>query len=148
MGADARLKGQEVSIRVIQAGTTVKELDSIASFNDNTVFEIKEDGFLGESVNRFDTTLSGYGGDFEFQTTGSKYWNLILAIEKKATREDPTLIFNVVRTDFYANGQSAVITYSDVSWGAFPTNVPKRDDFVKIKAEFKTSKRTIQIDAV
>lgn len=146
--ADPRLKGQEMSIRVVDGSEVVDQIDSTASFNDSVKFEIKEDGFLGEVVNRFDTVLNGYSGDMEFQVHDAKWLLFVERVEKKATREDPTITFNIVRTDFFANGSSAVIVYKDVSWGEFGTSVGSRTDFTKVKAPFATGERSININQV
>lgn len=146
--ADPRLKGQEISIRVIQAGSVVNTISAVASFNDSVMLEIKEDGFLGEPVNRFDNVLNGYSGDFEFQPSTAHWLEFVQSAEAKARREQPALIFNIVRTDFFANGETAIITYSDVSFGAIPTSIPAKNDFVKAKMEFKCGERTIQVNAI
>ena len=148
MGADPRLKGQEMSIRVVQDSNVLQQIDSVASFNDAVKFEIKEDGFLGEVVNRFDSVLNGYTGDLEFQVHDATWLAFEQAVEAKVTRQTPGTVFNVVRTDFFANGSSAVIVYSDVSWGEFGTSAGSRADFIKVKAPFGTSDRSVQINQV
>ena len=111
---DQRLKGQEISVRVIQAGNVINSIDAISAFNNNVALEIKEQGYLGEVVNRFDEILNGFGGDFEFHVTRADWNNLVSAIIDRAQRRTPEVVFNVVRTDFYPNGDSAVYTYQDV----------------------------------
>jgi hypothetical protein len=148
MTTQSRLKGQEVSIRVVQDATTVDTLDSISSMNDEVALEIKEDGFLGEPVNRFDEILNGYGGDFEMQLTNANWTRWQQAIIDRATRRKPSLKFNIVRTDFYASGDSSIFTYKDVKWGSMPTTIGARGDFVKVKASFKCSERSVQTNAL
>lgn len=148
MSADLRLKGQEVTVKITRAGSVVTEINSIGSFNDNVMLEIKQDGFLGEAVDRFDEVLGGYGGDFEIQHNTARWHELVLAIESRARREQPDLVFNVIRTDFYANGETAVITFIDVKWGAVPRNLSGRAEYDKAKFEFKTSEKDVQINAL
>lgn len=146
--ADQRIKGQEVSIRVIQAGNLVAEIDSVSAFNDEVSLELKEAGFLGETVNRFDEILNGFGGDMEFHVAKAN-WNLLVsAIIDRATRRTPDVIFNVVRTDFYPNGDSAVYTYQDVKWGPIPTSIASRGDYVKPKMQFKCEERPVKINGL
>lgn len=147
MAADPRLKGQEVVLRILQDGQLVDELQAIGSFNDEVKLEIKEDGFLGEPTNRFDQILNGYGGDLEFQTNTSGYLAFIASIEGKAKRT-VFPVFNIVRTDLYVNGQTAVITYPDVKWGAIPTSVGGRGEYAKTKLAFSCEDRTVQINAI
>lgn len=148
MTTQSRLKGQEISIRVVQDATTVDTLDSIGSFNEEVALEIKEDGFLGEPVNRFDEILNGFSGDFEMQLTNAAWVRWQQAIIDRATRRRPALKFNVVRTDFYASGDSSIFTYKDVKWGAQPTSLGSRGDYVKVKASFKCSERAVQTNAL
>lgn len=143
MATQPRLKGQEISVRVLQDGQVIRTLDSISSFNDTVALEIKEDGFLGEPTNRFDEILNGFGGDFEAQTTNANFIDLQLAVIERATRRTPGITFNVVRVDLYPNGDSAIFTYVDVRWGEQPTSIGSRGDYVKFKASFKCSERPV-----
>lgn len=143
-----RLKGQEVSIRVVQGGTVVNTIDSVSAFNENVMLELKENGYLGETVNRFDEILNGFGGDFEFHIAQASWQELELSIIDRATRRQPDLIFNVIRTDFYPNGDTAITTYSDVKWGPIPKNIPSRGDYVKPRMEFRCSERPVAINSL
>lgn len=145
---DARLKGQEVEIRVVASGTVVQEISAIASFNDNVKLELKEDGFLGEVTNRYDEILNGFGGDLEFQVTQATWYEFVNRITDRAQRKTPEVVFNVIRVDFFANGQSAIVTYEDVKWGPIPSSVASRGDFVKPRLEFGCSTRSVQINAL
>lgn len=146
--ADQRLKGQEVSVRVIQAGTVIGSIDSVSSMNDTVGLETKEDGFLGETVNRFDEVLNGFGGDFEFQVNRANWEDLVKAILDRATRLTPDVSFNIIRTDFFPNGDTNIYVYTDVHFGAIPTSIPSRGDYVKPRLEFKCSERPVQTNAL
>lgn len=146
--AEQRLKGQEVSVRVIQAGQVITSIDSISVFNDNVALELKEQGYLGESVNRFDEVFNGFGGDFEFHVNQSDWHDLVNAILDRATRAVPDTVFNVVRVDLYPNGGDATFTYTDVKWGAIPTTVASRGDYVKPRMEFRCEERPVVIDGL
>ena len=143
-----RLKGQEIILQAVSAGQVVTEVSAIASFNDSVMLELKEDQFLGEPVNRFDQVLNGFSGDFEFQLEEATWTDFVNLIVAKAKREQPDLLFNMVRTDFYPNGQTAVIVYQDVSWGAIPTTIASKNDFVKVKMEFRCSKRSVSVNSL
>ncbi len=146
---DLRLRGQEIQLRALSDGVVANEVSSnISSFDDSVSFEIKEDGFIGEKTNRFDDILNGYSGGFEFQVNNAAWLNFEQAMERRAKREDPTLVFNIIRTDLFANGGSAVIVYMDVKWGELPTNVGGRAEYAKVKAQFKCSQRTVTINQI
>lgn len=143
-----RLKGQEVSIRVVDSGTLVASLDSISSFNSEMKSEIKEDGFLGETTNRFDDIHNGYGGDFEIQLRRPDWADFQLRVQARQERKNPNIVFNVVRTDLYPDGTSTVYTYIDVKWGPMTESIGSRSDFVKGKCQFACSKRTVKQNAL
>lgn len=134
-------------MRILQDGALVDELQAVGSFNDEVKLEIKEDGFLGEPTNRVDQILNGYGGDLEVQVNSPSYLTFVASVEAKGKRE-AFPIFNVVQTQLYANGQTAVITYPDVSWGAIPTSVGGRPEYAKVKLPFACSDRTVQVNAI
>jgi len=141
--SDPSLLGQDVSIRVVQDGVVIATIDAPTSFNETVSREIKESGHLGEFVNRFVEILNGYGGDMELKISKSD-WNLLgQQIDNKATRKTPNLEFNVVRADLFANGESSIYTYKDVSWGDEGTTLGSRGDFVKVKLMFKCSSRAV-----
>ena len=146
--ADPRLKGQEVSVRIINNGTVVTEIDSVANLNEATMLEIKEAGYLGETTNRFDEVLNGFGGDLEINITRANWIALELAVIARARRETPDVKFNVVVTDFLPNGETVIKTYLDVAWGEMPKSVPGRGDYVKPKLAFKCSERAVAVNAL
>lgn len=145
---DQRLKGQEVSIRIVRDGVVDTEIDSISSFNEETALELKEAGYLGETVNRFDEILNGFGGDMEIHVTRANWIALELAVISRARRETVAVVFNVVVTDLYPNGESQLRVYSDVHWGPMPKAVASRGDYVKPKLQFKCSERAVSVNAL
>lgn len=133
-----RLKGQEVNIQVVQDGVVQASIDSISSFNDTMKADLKEDGFLGETTNRYDEVFNGHSGGMEVHLTSQDWMVLRAAIKARMRRQQPTLVFNFVRTDFYANGDTPITTYPDVKFGSMPMQIGSRGDFVKVSFEFAT----------
>lgn len=145
---DQRIKGQETSIKVIQAGIVIETIETIAVFNDSTNFETKEAGYLGETANRYDEVYNGVSGDFEFNVSRPGWNDFVKAIEDRATRKTPDVVFNIVRADLYPNGDSSIVTYEDVAWGPVPTNIPSRGDYIKVRMEFKCARKTVKNNAL
>jgi hypothetical protein len=146
MTIDLRLKGQEVSFRAIRGGVVVDSIDSVTSFDEDVMMEIKQDGFLGELVNRFDAIFNGFGGNFEFHVHNNLWVGFQRGIIDKAQRLTPDTVYNCIRTDFYPNGDNTIYTYRDVQWGAMPTTVASRGDYVKVKGSFNCSERPEQVN--
>lgn len=143
---DQRLKGQSVEIRVVQGGNVVQTLQSIENFTSNVDIVLKEDGFLGETVNRFDSVFNGYGGSFSNQPNDASYHEFQDAMVAKARRERPDLVFNIIRTEFFDNGSTAVVTFLDVAWGGTGSEVGSRADYTKSKFEWKCSEKDTQLN--
>lgn len=146
--AEARLKGQECEIRITRAGSVEASIAAIGNFNDQVMLETKQDGFLGELEDRFDDVFHGYSFDLEFQVSNAQWIDFQTAMIERSQRLTPDVVFNVIRTDFYSNGDTLILTYMDVKFGPQPSNIPSRADFVKIKLEGKCSKRTVQKNAL
>lgn len=141
---DPRLRGQEVEIRIFTDSVLEDSITLVSSFEETFKLEKKEDGFLGETTNRYDHIFNGIDGKTEFQVNSSAWMRFQNAIKAQAQRKTPATVINLVRTDFYANGETAVVTYADCKFGASPTSVPARGDFVKVSLDFSCSDRDEQ----
>lgn len=148
MSAGLRLKGQEVSIRIVAGGVLQASIDSVSSMDDNVKLNLLEQGFLGETANRFDESFDGFGANFEIQMTKADASQLDDAIVAKAKRETPDVVFNMVRTDLYSDGSSNVYTYMDMHWGSIPTTISSRGDYVKKKFSAACTERLRQMNGV
>lgn len=145
MSNDPRLRGQEVEVRILLDGELQANVTAIASFEETFKLEKKEDGFLGEVTNRYDHIFNGIDGKLEMQVNTTDWMLLQNAIKSQAQRKTPGTIINLIRTDYYANGQTAVITYSDCKFGPQPTSIASRQDFVKVSMDFSCSDRAEQL---
>jgi hypothetical protein len=138
---EQRLLGQDVTVRLVRDGTVVTTITAIGSFSDSVELEIKQEEFLGRATSDFSDVFSGYKGDLEFQTAQAGWTDFVDAQVARATRADPGIVFNVVRTDLYASGDSSIFVYKDVAWGADASTIGARKDFAKIKLSFACSER-------
>lgn len=145
---DPRLRGQEVEVRIFTDGVLESTITSIASFEETFKLEKKEDGFLGEQTNRYDHIFNGIDGRLEFQVNSADWMLFENAVKSQAQRKTPATVINLVRSDFYANGQIAIITYANSKFGPMPTSVPGRGEFVKVSLDFSCSDRDEQITSV
>lgn len=145
MSNDPRLRGQEVEVRVVRDGVPEVTITSVATFEETFKLEKKEDGFLGETTNRYDHIFNGIDGKVEFQVNTNDWITLQNAIKLQAQRKQPGTVINLVRTDYYANGQTTVITYGDCRFGPSPTSIGGRGEFVKVSLDFSASDRDEQL---
>lgn len=145
---DPRLRGQEVEVRIFANGVLQDSITAVASFEETFKLEKKEDGFLGEQSNRYDDIFNGIDGRMEFQVNSADWMLFQNAIKLRAQRKQPGTVINMVRTDFYANGQTAIVTYADCKFGASPTSVAGRGEFVKVSLDFSCTERDEQFSSV
>lgn len=145
MSNDPRLRGQEVEVRILTNGTPEATITAIASFEETFKLEKKEDGFLGEVTNRYDHIYNGIDGKLEIQVNTNDWITFQNAIKAQAQRKQPGTVINMTRTDYYANGQTTVITYGDCKFGPQPTSVAGRGEFVKVSMDFSCSDRDEQL---
>jgi hypothetical protein len=140
---EQRLLGQDVTVRLIRDGTVVSEITAIGTFDDTMENEIKEENFLGHTASTYSDVFSGYKGNLEFQSARSGWTEFVEAIRSRAQRKDPGIVFNVVRSDIYANGDSTVFVYMDVAWGPAASSIASRKEFAKHKLTFACSERSM-----
>lgn len=130
-----RIKGQEVSVLVTMDGELQAEITDIQNFGITLQLELLQQGYLGETSDRYDEVFKGAKFDFEMHTHSQDYWTLVASIIDRARRKTPNLVFNIVATLSYPNGDTPTVTLPDVSWGPSAVNAPARADYVKIKME-------------
>ncbi len=142
MGAQ-RLKGQEVSVIIIQDSVPLDAITDIRSFEFSFELEQKDDGYLGETTNRKDSVFKGISGRMELHTSNKKVFSLIQSAVDKARRRTPGVRINIKAAFKYPNGDQARITITDVEFGAFPINASSRSDFVTVGVSFSASEARV-----
>jgi hypothetical protein len=130
--SEPRLRGQEAEIRITVAGALSDAFTAVASFNDTMQLEASTQGFLGELTDRKDSIFNGFEFGGEMQVENQQWMAFQQTLKDKAQRKTPDVQINIVRTDFYANGDAPSRTYLDCSFGAMPTAIASRADFVKV----------------
>lgn len=134
-----RLRGQEVQLLVLDGANRVEEIKAIGSYDVASKYEIQQDGFIGETTDEYDFIYSGESGSFKFQINSSKWARFKARINAKARRVQPTLTFNIVRVQLFANGSSLTTTYQNVAWGEIAESGGSRRDFVSLNMPFACS---------
>jgi hypothetical protein len=131
-----RLKGQEISLLIVRDGALEAELTDIQNFNAEFMLEQLAQGYLGEKTERHDEIYKGTKGDFEMHTHSQDWITFLAAIKDRAQRVTPDTVFNISAVLAYPNGQTPVVFFPDVKFGAMPLSVGSRDDYKKIKVDF------------
>ncbi len=137
-----RLIGQQVMVTFVLNGAIItlpETVDTELNINLKTI----EEGYLGETVNRFDDILEGYSGKATLHLSSYEAFLVAQALSQRAQARDPSIIFNVSFRHSFSNGTSAKLLLTDVYMDAIPFKTPKRDEYVNVELSFKCSNLTI-----
>jgi len=133
--ATDRIRGQETSILVTRGGDLEATLTDIQGFNLELEFELKSQGYLGEKTERKDYIFKGVKFDFEMHTHSQDWIPFVVAVQDKAKRNTPTIVFTIAAILQYPDGTTPDATLTDVSFGALPINISARAEYVKHKIQ-------------
>ena len=145
MSTAQRLKGQEVSILIVQDGVLQDTLVDIQNFNLELEFEIKSQGYLGEKTNRKDYVFNGAKFDGELHVHTEDFLAFAQAVHDKAQRITPDTVFNITGVFSFPNGDQPELLLNDVSFGTIPINAGSRGDYVKTKIQGEVEDIEIQL---
>lgn len=135
-----RLKGQETKMICTGPDGVEQGLIDIKSLNLVVDMEILEEALLGETVNRFDDILNGFGGDFEAQIENRLWMDWIGRMTDRAARRLPAASqFNVTTALALSSGLRPRLLFEDVFWGQTGLRVASRKEYVTIRSEWKCS---------
>jgi len=144
MSTAQRIKGQEVSLLIVQDSVLQETLTDIQNFNMELEFEVKSQGYLGEKTNRKDYIFNGCKFDFEIHVHTQDVFTFIQAIHDKAQRLTPDVQFNITGIFSFPNGDEPELLLTDCAWGALPMNIGSRGDYVKFKMQGECSDIDLQ----
>jgi len=139
-----RIKGQEVSVVIMAGGDLQSQLTDIQNFNCTMKLRKIEQGYLGETANRFDEIYDGCELDFEMHVHSQDWFTYLQSIFDRARRRTPDVVFNVTATLFYPNGETPTIKFPDIKFGDMPVAISSRGDYVKIKVQASCSEPQLQ----
>ena len=132
-----RLRGQEVSVQVVQNGALLADISDVKSFEVEFQLDVMSEGYLGEFTDRRDDMFKGVTGKIEFHIENGAPFDLVNAIVQRAQRRVPGTQFNVQSTVRLANGQRKRIVINDLYFGSVPFNVASRTDYVTYSLSFE-----------
>lgn len=137
-----RIKGQEVSISVITNGQPVDSLETAKSLDFTFKLEILQEGYLGETTDRYDSVYKGVSGNVEFHYSNAAPLNLAVGLIQKARRREANTKVNIKATLAFPSGRRARIIFRDVEFGELPFGFSSRSDYGTFKVSFACSEAT------
>lgn len=134
-----RIRGQEIELAVLLNGEQIDSFNLIKSFDATIELETQEEGYLGETSNRFDEIFKGISGKADCHIESQEVFNAFQAIIDRARRRDPALQVNIKATLNFPNGDRPKLLFPDVYFGAIPLTVGGRSEYVQFSLDFKGS---------
>jgi hypothetical protein len=138
-----RLKGQEVELVMLVDGAPRENLAFAQSLDFTFKTEIKQEGYLGETTDRYDTIFNGVEGKTKHHFDNPEPFNIVRLVINRARNREPGTVFNLRATLKFPNGQKARIVFRDVAFGPLPISVGSRQDYVSFSLDFACSEAQV-----
>ena len=135
-----RLKGQEATISFVGPTGDEDGLQDVVSFEAELDVEILEEGFLGETANRYDDIFNGVSGRVEIQIESEAYFRFQQRVQDRAQRRSPAAGKFIAKASFrFPSGNRFRLTFEDIFFGPLPIRAPSRRDYVTATIQWKGS---------
>jgi len=134
-----RVRGQEVSVQVVQNGKIVAELTDVKSFDVEFQMDVMKEGYLGEFTDRRDDMFKGISGKIEFHIENTAPFDFINAIVQRSQSRVKGTQFNVQSTINLPNGQVKRLLVNDIFFSNVPVNVSGRSDYVTYSLPYEAA---------
>jgi hypothetical protein len=134
-----RVRGQEVSVQVVQNGRIVAELTDVKSFDVEFQMDVMKEGYLGEFTDRRDDMFKGISGKIEFHIENNAPFDFINAIVQRSQSRVKGTQFNVQSTINLPNGQVKRLLVNDIFFSNVPVNVSGRSDYVTYSLPYEAA---------
>lgn len=128
-----RIKGQEIFVTLMKDGAQVAALNDIRNFTLTPNFDKKEEGYLGETNNRYDEIFKGVSFEFEAHVEQAAFIDFMQAIKERAARRTPGTVINIFATLNFPGGDRARIVMRDCFFADMPFSVGSRSDYASVK---------------
>lgn len=128
-----RIKSQECTIVIVRNGVVEAELTDIQDFNTSLLLELVQQGYLGETTDRFDEVFKGAKFDFSMHHHSQDHITFNKAIIARARRQAIGMVINVSAVFNFPNGDTPTWTWPDAYFGEIGVNLPGRTEYKKSK---------------
>jgi hypothetical protein len=134
-----RIKGQEVEMLLVVNGVAQTTTTDVRSLEIAPKLEMLEEGYLGETTDRYDEIYKGIRGTVELHFENADVFAFFQSVVDRARRRTPGTTINFKAALNFPNGNRPVVMISDCYFGEFPINFGSRQDYGSIKMEFQAS---------
>lgn len=140
-----RLKGQEISLSMSDdVDGVVEGLDLIQSFEFEFMFDILQEGYLGETEDRFDEIYKGVSGSMTLHLDKGAWFDLTQKVQDRAQRRDGATdtVFTVTATFEFPDAVERRLVFEDIFFGALPGSFGGRDEYMECTVPWNCSRAT------
>lgn len=137
--ADQRIKGQEVEVLLVVNNIVQATITDVRSAEFAAKFDILQEGYLGETTDRYDEIYKGMRGTLEFHFENEDVFTLLQSIVDRARRRTPGTLINIKAALNFPNGQRPRIIVRDTHFGEIPFNFGDRAAYGSMKLDFGAS---------
>lgn len=132
---NSRVKGQDVEIAVLVDSTQEDSLTNVRNFEVAFKLERTQEGYLGETTDRYDEIFRGARMRMEVHFETQDIFAFVKKILDRAQRRDPTISINIKATLNMPNGETPRLVFKDVYFGEIPFNFGSRSDYGAVTLE-------------
>lgn len=137
--ADQRIKGQEVELILVVNGAPQTDTTDVRSFEVALKTEMLEEGYLGETTNRYDEVFKGVRGRIELNFENQSIFAMFQSIVDRARRRVAGVQINAKATLNFPNGQRPLALINDIFFGEIPINFASRSDYGAVTLDFQAA---------
>jgi hypothetical protein len=137
--SEARIKGQEVEVRIVRGGEELTTITDVRSFEMAAQLELLSEGYLGETTDRKDEIYRGYRGSMELHFENADILTLMRSVIDRARRKEPGLQINIRATLNFPGGGTSAILLRDCFFGEIPISFGSRGDYGSVSLSFEGS---------
>ena len=136
-----RIKGQETVLGFTNPNGDQEGLQDVLSFEWELDLEILQEGYLGETADRYDEIYHGVSGQCEIHMETADYFRFQEIVQDRAERRAAASgVFTATSTFTFPSATRARITFEDIFFGAMPTRTPSRSEYVSATIQWKGSR--------
>lgn len=127
--ADQRIKGQDVSVLIVEGGRPLTEIRDVQSLDMEFQVEVLNEGYLGETSDRRDDIYRGFSGSINFHFSSPEILKLARRVIERARGREPGVVINFKATLQFPNGTRTRVLLRDVFFGAIPVSFGDRASY-------------------
>ena len=136
-----RIKGQEVVISFVGPTGDEDGLQDVSDFEAELMIDLLQEGYLGETADRFDDVFNGVSGRVQIHMESPDYFRFTQRVQDRSQRRTPAAGKFQAKASFrFANGQRVRLTFEDIFFENLPIRAASRKDYVQATIAWKCSK--------